>query len=141
MTPLKWQEITLGQSVVPGRPDGLWTPVLEYVEGKVRLKVVASGTWQYLPGVDCGPNGHRDGGLIENSLAPRAPVGALIAKIGGGTADRPDPDKDPVFVVGTFCVITLEAVAHGPLFLTMNDHVSWFAQHDGELTIRIFEAR
>jgi hypothetical protein len=141
MTAPQWENLTLARPSIPANPEGLWTPVLEYIEGAVKLRITATGLWSYLPNTNCGPDGYRAGGLADDALSTRAPLGALIGKIGGSTADIPDAEKDIVFVVGSFCVVTLTAEQRGPLFMTMNDRVAWFAHHTGELRISIFEAR
>lgn len=141
MTELNWNPLTLLTDKVPARPLGLWTVVVAYVEGPVKIKIEAAGEWQFLPANSCGPDGHVVGGLIDGSLIPGAPVGALVAKVGGGTAEKPDSEKGVVFAVGRFCVLTLPEGTGGALFLTMNDRVAWFQQHSGELTVTVAEAR
>jgi hypothetical protein len=144
MTKQTWTELPLALPLmtneVPARPAGLWTPVLDAVAagGQTLLKIEAVGSWEYLPGTGCGPDGHVAGGTLEGALTNLAPVGALIAKIGGGTAEVPDASKGAVMAVGSFCVIALTADTKGALFMTMNDRVTSFGRHDGALKIRVF---
>lgn len=141
MTPIDWIKLDPLTLKVPALAAGLWTPVLEFVESGIKVKIIASGTWEYLPGAKCGPDGHALGGVFEDTLVPTAPVGALVGKIGGGTCEKPDTSKTTVFGIGTFCVISIGPDASGPLFLAMNDRLAWSGRHSGELTIEIFEAR
>jgi hypothetical protein len=69
-------------------------------------------------------------------------VGALIAKIGGSTADlKPDKDKLILFSVGRHCVFSIsDASKAGALYLGMNDTYDSQAKLEGELQITIYEA-
>jgi hypothetical protein len=135
-----WNSLKPTTADVPAKGPGLWTQICEYVEGPVRLKVKATGKWKYRDGRECGPDGDISLGFSQDMLLPSAPRGALIAKIGGSTADKPDPAKQMVFAVGSECVVSLETTNKGGLFLTMNDEVSQFAGHDGSLAIEIWES-
>jgi hypothetical protein len=70
-------------------------------------------------------------------MVPGAPIGALVAKIGGSSADKPDASKQTVFAVGSECVVVLDGKSSGTLFLTMNDEPTQFAGHDGAIQIEI----
>jgi hypothetical protein len=142
MTPQTWQPVTLLTDTIPAHPDSLWTPVLEYVEGPIKLKFVATGTWEPVKGGSpCSPDGDAASPGVDDALSKAAPIGALIAKVGGSTADRLDADKGSVFAVGSFCVIALSADQKGALFLTMNDRVNWFHHHAGTVSVKLFEAK
>lgn len=135
-----WRALKLAKDKVPGKNDALWTPVFDYVEGPTRLRFKASGKWTYAEGRDTGPEGDRNLGFPQDVLVPGAPVGALVGKIGGSSVDKPDATKQPVFPVGTDCVISVDERAKGTLFLTMNDEPSQFDGHDGEITVEVWEA-
>lgn len=141
MTQPPWQALELIKNKVPAKPDGLWTIVYWYLEGPMKLKLQATGQWEYSPAKKCSPDGGRSAGLLQDSLVLSAPVGALIGKIGGSTADKPDPTKQLVFTVGSTCVILLDDKTKGALFLTMNDQVSRFDDHSGEISVEAWEAR
>jgi hypothetical protein len=86
-------------------------------------------------------------GTGKNGLLPVSALrGALIAKIGGSTADVPDPSNPTtpygskrVFAVGLFCVVSLAAADAGPLFVAMNDSVGSKSGHAGTLQVAVEE--
>jgi hypothetical protein len=111
MTPPEWK-ILIKMDVL-AKPEGLWTKICDYIEGSMKLKVEAHGTWDY----------------------------SIGKKIGGGTAEKPDPAKSFVFVVGSYCVVNIDTNTKGALFLTMNDLVKRFDEHGGKVTVEVYEAR
>jgi hypothetical protein len=153
LTP-KWQNVTVAKVVA--KPIGLWNLVREYVPGIRLLRVqvvnlndkeqVVSTTWSPTTGTDVTPDGlpiapARTGLLLGNAL-----YGALIAKIGGSSADLPDSTSPAisytakkVFPVGSFSIISVGATEGGPLFLTMNDSPDGFENHSGDLWVQIDE--
>ena len=134
-----WQELT-GIPPIKAKPDyGFWTKAYDYIDAPVVIKIVATGKWKYSTkfGAECSANGD----LLSpfNSarcIYEKAPVGALIGRIGGSTADK---DSTSVFVVGSECVRKLDQ-ERGPLFLTINDMWTGFNDNDGLLTVQIFFA-
>ena len=100
MTLPNWNQIALVR--VEAKPAGLWTMAVEYVPPSrlLRFRVVdkdasknpVATEWKLSEDASCGPNG-----LPSSSNTPKTsllcsatPLGALIAKIGGSTADVPD---------------------------------------------------
>ncbi len=77
-------------------------------------------------------------------LVPSAPRGALIARIGGSTADQiADTALPPVrvlFSIGRKCVFTVPDKLTGSLFLGVNDDPSRMADVSGMLMVDIYEA-
>jgi hypothetical protein len=70
-----------------------------------------------------------------------AAVGALLAKIGGSTADlKPDKEKVVLFAVGRHCVFTVEATKTGTLYLGVNDALDSLVRVRGQLEITLSEA-
>jgi hypothetical protein len=68
-------------------------------------------------------------------------VGALLAKIGGSTADlKPEKDKVVLFAVGRHCVFTVEATKAGTLYLGVNDTLDCLVRVRGQLEITLPEA-
>jgi hypothetical protein len=148
-----WQPLA-SDIVVPARPSGLWTRVVDYVAGPRKLKIVAKPgvTWTLSAGVAPGPDGDLAGitdPATATSLFPAALRGALIGKIGGSAADNTTPIGIPgalthpatvptPFPVGSFCVVEIAGDKRGPLFLTMNDAPSTFDQHVGQMVVNIF---
>lgn len=130
----------LGSRKVKAKPDNgaLWNLVYEYLAGPRRLRFKAQGDWKRCPDRVCGPNGDIREKFEADNLSGSAPVGALIGKIGGSSADKGDATQ--VFVVGDHCVIHVSDTARGGLYLTMNDHPANFQHHDGELEVTIEEA-
>ena len=122
--------------IIPAKPAGLWTPTELYVVGPKILKIVAHGRWKYAPtSVDYGADGDLES-LVARSrcLAPEAPVGALIGKIGGSSAGTADAKP---FVVGSTFMATIAADQSGLLFLTINDEFSGMENNSGELRITV----
>lgn len=153
--PLQWQK--LGIVRVPARPDGLWTLALEFVPGARLLRTQISAvdenrtaveiTWSVKRGENCGADGIIRTPAKTGVLCTAAPYGALIGKLGGSTADLPDPTPavaatpygtKRVFTAGSQAIVTLSAAADGaPLFLTMNDSPEEFQNHGGALHVLI----
>jgi hypothetical protein len=77
-------------------------------------------------------------------LVPSAPRGALIARIGGSTADQVADTATPparvVFSIGRKCVFTVPDKPAGSLFLGVNDDPSRMADVSGVLAVDIYEA-
>jgi hypothetical protein len=156
--PITWIDIDLVR--IPARPQGLWTLAQEYVAGGRLLRATVLGSdherhpvqmvWCADSTNRCGPDG-----IIGNSanhanpsraglLCPSALWGALIGKIGGGTADIPDSTAGAtpygtkkVFAVGYDLILPLASSDGGPLFLTMNDSPAGFSAHLGELLVQL----
>ena len=132
-----FKKLDLKCTSIPARPDGLWTAVYEYITGTIALQFKAKGEWSYAPNQKCGPDGVRSLGLLQDVLVPNAPIGALVCKIGGSSADKPDATKQTVFAVGSECIVVLDGKSSGTLFLTMNDELTQFAGHDGAIQVEI----
>jgi hypothetical protein len=149
MTNLSWRKLKTVR--IDARPAGLWNLALEYVPASrlLRIKVAdedesgaaVARTWNPTSGLSCGPDGTTPQ-VARTLLWTQAPYGALIAKVGGSTADLPGKDGSfdgkKVFAVGSYAVIALDKDA-GPLFLTMNDTVDEFYQHEGALWVHLEE--
>src|SRR5438309_8608468 len=117
MIEFEWREV-LNKMKIPAKPTALWTKVFDYIEGPARLRIEAEGIWSYSKR-HCGPEGIPSVGLMNDALVSTAPLGALVGKIGGSTAEKPDTTKIGVFAVGNYCVLNLDASAKGALFMTM----------------------
>jgi len=100
--------------------------------------VKATGEWKYAEDRKCGPDGDTTLGFPQEVLLANVPRGALIAKVGGSTADKPDATKQLVFAVGSECVVSLSSANRGPLFMIMNDDISQFEGHDGSLKVEVW---
>lgn len=132
--PIQWS-VVHPAGKVSAAPPGVWSLAVEYVKGPALIKIEASGTWTYSPGKSCGPDGDRNALLsAAQMIVPAAPVGALVAKIGGSTAVTAD---GTVYVVGSQAYIRLADDQGGPLFLTINDDLPGFTGNDGELSVVI----
>lgn len=153
MTEPAWKE--LARVKVTAKPEGLWNIVLPYVCGQRLLRVTVqekddkgatvTRKWAPSPKKECGPDGlamTKSGALLTT-----APYGALVGKVGGGTADLPDSQGSSgpytgkkVFAAGGYSVVSLGATDCGPFFLTMNDSLDGFDDHSGSLWVLIEEA-
>jgi hypothetical protein len=135
-----WRALTLRTAKVPAKPDALWTLIHDYLRGPCKLKMTATGVWNYASSKECGPDGLRDSGFPADGLNSSAPLGALIGKIGGSPADKPDA-RAFTFVAGSYVVFSLDEKTEGALYLTMNDQPGHFDEHSGEIEVAIEEAR
>jgi hypothetical protein len=151
MTTPSWREIKWAR--VPARPDGLWNMIVEHIAGPRLLRISVKDLdkdknpvavkWKLAAAEECGANGIIKTAAHTGALNTSAPRGALIAKVGGSTADLADATAVAArrtFTVGAYCVVSLEKTDTGPLFLTMNDDPDSFSNHDGELLVLIEEA-
>ena len=152
MTGLRWQP--LATVVGRAKPVGLWTRALDYVAGPRKLKFVVRDGAQWLPvaGAPCAATGAQSTpDPTKPALLTSALVGALIGKVGGSAADITAPEVTAAgnvartgiptpFSIGDFCIVELAATQKGALFLTMNDALDFFKDHDGEITVDVFEA-
>jgi hypothetical protein len=122
---------------VKARPDGVWTLALEWVNGPAVLKFEAGDEEWYYAESDAGKakaDGHLSSLLAaKNTVLPAAPVAALIGKIGGSSAGVND---GTLVVVGKFCLLEIDR-STGPVYLTINDELSGFANNRGAITVRI----
>jgi hypothetical protein len=77
-------------------------------------------------------------------LVSSASPGALIARIGGSTADQTaDTSATPsrlVFSIGRKCIFTVPSAPIGSLFLGVNDDPTRMAGVTGQLLVSIYEA-
>ena len=160
---ITWRRVALVR--IPAKPAGLWELGVEYVGGSRLLRMQVVGHDE--KGNKTGTTWHADKDLestadgLSNDPTPAqtpekkpeallnraARRGALIAKIGGSTADIPDGGSPgtpygtkKVFAVGSRCIISLASSEGGPLFFTMNDWPECFANHDGVLHVLIEES-
>jgi hypothetical protein len=132
---------------VRAKPLGLWTCALATVAGVKRIIVSVvdeNSRWQCASGPQlCGPGGTRQPGT--GCLYPKAPLGALIGKLGGSDADDTTADNGQyaagvypvVFAVGSFWTTEIATDFKSALFLTMNDQVARFEMHDGSIGVKI----
>jgi hypothetical protein len=146
MITLNWQPLVSQFKLPAQQPGGVWASVFEYVIGPRKLKIVAAGEWDLIVKLKTvGPEGDaQDWDAGTALLLPGVPRGSLIAKIGGGSADK----QGTIFPVGQKTVIDLAdpsligqiSPVRGSLFLAMNDEPKNFVKHSGDLTVDIWEA-
>ena len=134
---MTWSE-TKTESV-PAKPVGTWTWVFDYVQGPALLKIEAEGKWRYSATKECGPDGDLNS-LVQpgQAVSASAPIGALLVKIGGSTAGK---DDGKVHVAGTRAVISIDANSSGPVFVTINDELTGFADNSGSLSVTLSVAQ
>ncbi len=133
--------IVVDKAKVSAKPDGLWTWMVDDVTGPALIKIEATPgkQWAYSPGKGCGPDGDLGSVLrTENALLKDAPIGALIAKIGGSTAGFKD---GKTYVVGGKAIIRIDDKGGGPILLTINDERSGFIDNSGEMEVTISVAQ
>lgn len=138
MAEIPWKQIA--KIKVPANPStGIWTRAIEYVTGPRRLKFTAEGAWKYAKG---SKEVNADGDLSVtanpgNMIVTTAPIGALVAKIGGSTAGKAD---GTVYVIGSFCVLDLLEAKGGALYLTVNDEPGGLEDNEGEIEVTVYDA-
>ena len=133
---LAWKTVGLINTEISAQPAGLWTLVSNYVEGSHWLKIIAAPkkSWSYADAATarCGPDGNPQALLSPDiCLCKHAPVGSLIAKIGGSSAGADDGD---IFAVGASCVLRVPD-AGGALYLTINDERAGMENNAGSVEI------
>jgi len=123
------------EAEVKAKPSGLWTVAREFIPGPVRIRFEAEGTWKYSPESQCGPDGDMLSMISPSqTILKSAPVGSLIAKIGGSSAGQTD---GTLYLVGSFAVIEVGADVKGPLYLTINDDPGGFVNNSGSLKVKV----
>ena len=132
---MHWSQVF--QVDVPAKPSGLWTLVAEYVRGPALIKVEApaDGLWNYSEASGC----VADGDLLslvssQGCLLRGAPVGALIAKVGGSTAGTTD---GTMFLAGRSCIYEVNKDTRGPLYLSINDEPTGMVNNSGRLRVTV----
>ena len=133
MTPVQWNTIVANMRIT-AQPVGLWTPVVEYLPAGTVVRILAWGTWGYSGQMgQCGPDGHRTSFISpQHCLTKGALVGALICKVGGGTADL----RGAIFPGGSQSIFTVPE-AGGGLFMTINDEIAGFEDNFGDMTVSV----
>jgi hypothetical protein len=132
---MNWTEVKDGVEV-KAKPDGIWTLVHEYIRSPALVEIEANDDeWEYAPGKKCSANGDLATTLRpQDAILTSAPVGALIAKVGGSTAGTTD---GRLFVVGKRALLQLDQTSSGPLFLTVNDQPSGLQNNDKSIKVKI----
>jgi hypothetical protein len=133
MIPIQWQTLVSNMRIT-AQPVGVWTPVIEYLPPGMIVRIFAWGTWSYSEQTtQCGPDGHRTSFISpKHCLTKDAPVGALVCKIGGGTADL----RGTIFPGGSQSTFTVPEPAGG-LFMTINDEMAGFDDNSGDMTVSV----
>ncbi|MFN2407675.1 MAG: hypothetical protein ABR594_16625 [Pyrinomonadaceae bacterium] len=138
-----WREIR--KLKVPGDAKMAWTPAMDFVTpGKLyRIIVDAKQEWKPDSGsAKCNADGDATVKLSSEVVLSTSAIGALIAKIGGSTADlKPDTNKVTVFSAGRHCVFSVaDATKAGPLYLGINDLPNSQAKVAGQIEVTIEES-
>lgn len=139
-----WRPIG-GKVKVPRDGKSAWTPAMDFVTpGKLyRITVDEKQEWKPDSGsANCNADGDATVSLSSAVVLNTSAVGALIAKIGGSTADlKPDTNKVTVFSAGRHCVFSVaDAAKAGPLYLGINDVPNSQAKVVGQIEVTIEES-
>lgn len=117
MTTRAWT--TPEKFVLPVAPAGEWALVHEFIPPNTVVKVESSGRWHFDGAAGAvGPNG--DPTFVANPddrPMTSVPHGAVIAKLGGGTAGN---SGGTLYGGGAFFVIATDATTCGPLYIALN---------------------
>lgn len=134
MTPLQWSTIVANMQIAAQPNGGLWTSVHEFLPPGTLVRVLARGSWSYSRQMgQCGPDGDRTSFISpQQCLTKDALVGALICKVGGGTADV----KGTIFPAGNQVIFAVPEPGGG-LFMTINDEVAGFDDNSGNMTVNV----
>ncbi|HEV2416890.1 MAG TPA: hypothetical protein VGX94_03735 [Terriglobia bacterium] len=121
-----WQEAAPAPS---GSPQPVTKPAnaIDAVKAAASSAAVSIGHFG-----QCGPDGDIYVTAPADALLADVLPGALIGKIGGSSAAV---KNSGAFVVGSDCVLEVDANTKGPLYLTIND--SCVGMHDNSGTIRV----
>lgn len=131
MTPIQWSTVVADMNIT-AMPVGLWTPVVEYLPAGALVRVLAFGRWRYTAQTDCGPDGDRVSFISSvQCLTKEAPPGALIGKIGGGTADL----KGTIVPIGS--QVIFKVADGGGLYMTINDAMGGFDDNSGFVVVNV----
>jgi hypothetical protein len=113
-TPIQTLPLPTGAVALP------WLKLIDTIRGATHLMITATGSWSPMPGLlaPCVPDGLA--GLVlppDRTVLSDAPPGALIGRIGGSSAGL---KADGAFVIGTSCVVPVQAGSIGPLYVSFN---------------------
>lgn len=137
-----WREIW--KISVPNETGNAWTAALDYVTSGKLYKIVVASKEKWTPESGTACNADGDATLTRSSavILDTSSVGALIARIGGSTADlKPDKDKLMIFSVGRHCVFSVtDPLKTGSLYLAVNDTPSSQSKLEGKLEVSIHES-
>ena len=135
----------LNSAKVPAKPDaGIWTLLAEDLPDFQRLKITATGQWEYtdkFPSA-CTADGDTTSAMDQaHCIYSQAPIGALIGKFGGSNMGVSD---GVVFLIGSLCIYERPADCKIPypcLFVTINDRLDGFSDNSGELSVSLEKSR
>jgi hypothetical protein len=119
-------------------------PAPPQAQGQPGISQGAPAMWQP-EGMNspCDADGDVSQAMSQSATLPmtRARRGALIGRIGGGSADETPDDKSMLlFAVGRLCVLQVPDDKRGSLFLGVNDHAENAVRIQGSFEVEIFEA-
>jgi hypothetical protein len=118
-----------------GRPSSDSSQAVQQTQDKLSP---SPAFWRYASEGVSGPDGDYASNInIASLITEKAPVGALIGKIGGSTSGKDDGAL--IFCVGSFCVFRLSDSQEGALFLTINDSPKGFRDNDGQMLVNVYE--
>jgi hypothetical protein len=136
MSDLIWRPITVAPVKIPDPQASAWTPFHDYFAPNrfYRIKVKTGGTWTLNGAAACGPDGIDIPPRSGDPVCPGTPYGALIGKIGGGTADK----SGLIFPIGRYCIYQITDVTKaGPLYLGANDKYEWMTKVAGQIEVEL----
>ena len=135
-----WREIK--KLKVPEKKKA-WTPALDFVTPGKMYRIMATSEWKPESSEKkCDADGNAALTRCGDVILATSPTGALIAKIGGSTADlKPDSNKVTLFSAGRYCIFSIaDAAKAGPLYLGINDLAGSQTNVDGQIDVTIEES-
>ena len=135
MSDFIWRPIATVALNVPEPQTAAWTPAIDFIAANRLYRIKAAGTWRLCDaGTDCGADGMEIPPRSSDPVCAGSPFGALIAKIGGGTADK----SGTIIAVGRYCVYQItDATKTGPLYLGVNDKYELMTKVTGQMQVEI----
>jgi hypothetical protein len=124
---------------VPDPQTVAWTPALDFLipNRLYRFQVEHTSRWKSDGAAgECSADGYDNNGPQRNGdpLCITSPFGALIAKIGGSSADK----SGTIFGVGRHCVCQISDIAKlGPVYFGINDVAAAMTKVKGQLEVAI----
>lgn len=138
-----WREVR--RVKVPGEKRMAWTPALDFVTPGKLYRIIVDSKQEWTPessSAKCGADGDATLTRSSDAVLTSSAIGALIAKIGGSTADlKPDTNKVVLFSAGRHCVFSVaDAAKAGPLYLGINDLPNSQTRVEGQIEVIIEES-
>lgn len=127
MPEIKWDSLGNFPTIVGREIYEPWLVAVSSIGDFKYVRLQVAGRWRIPAGSDraCDPFGYSDTPPPGTTIIADCPAGALIGRLGGGSAgyskeQATDPAKGGPFAVGTECIMPVPKDCVGPLFVAFN---------------------